>query len=124
MNYLEPETTLRPHGLSKGIAAAGLCATQFRHRQRCLFVSYQRVFQVRASVQAWRCLAFAVGRVPLLRPIARSSDFERLVLDPVRLISISAEAAFFVSFVVLEIALKPDHLALPFEGEHMCRDTV
>src|SRR5438067_1793488 len=46
------------------------------------------------------------------------------IFDAMRLIGGRAEAAFLVSFVVLIVALEPDHLAVAFEREHMRRDPI
>src|SRR6185436_13728967 len=46
------------------------------------------------------------------------------VLDPVRLIGRGAEAALPVGFVVLVVALEPDHLAVALEREDVRRDAI
>src|SRR5205814_2216236 len=40
------------------------------------------------------------------------------IFDAMRLIGGRAQAAFLVGFVVLIVALEPDHLAVAFEREH------
>ena len=49
---------------------------------------------------------------------------ERLVLQPVRLVGVAAEALVAILLVVAEVALEPRHLAVALEREHVGGDAV
>src|SRR6185437_3363867 len=49
---------------------------------------------------------------------------ETLVLDPVWLVGVDAEAALLVGFVVLEVAFEPFDMAVAFERQHVRRHAV
>src|SRR5215510_11115420 len=49
---------------------------------------------------------------------------QRLVLDPVRLVGVGAQAALAVGLVVREVALEPLDVALALEREDVRRDAV
>ena len=49
---------------------------------------------------------------------------ELLVLDPVRLVRVDAQAPLPVGLVLLVVALEPDRLAVALEGEDVGGDAV
>jgi hypothetical protein len=49
---------------------------------------------------------------------------ELLVAYAVRCLSVRSEPSFSVSLILLIVALKPDHLTVPLEGDDVCGDTV
>jgi hypothetical protein len=47
-----------------------------------------------------------------------------LILDPMRIIRITAQAVVTVGFIILIVAFKPDHLAIAFESQNVRRDPI
>ena len=74
-------------------------------RSRDGVVGTERLAVVQADTPPPR---FAV--LPRPRGRGRNSPLELLVLDPVRVDGVGAQSAFFVFFVVLEVAFEPLHV--------------
>src|SRR5579883_3168285 len=74
----------------------------------------------RGSEKIPRCARDDSGRP--CRPM--SLPHQRLVLDPVRLVGVGAEAAVAVGLVVLVVALEPFDVAVAFERQHVGGDAV
>src|SRR6185436_18417962 len=77
------------------------------------------------------CNGGATGETPAWRPgsrgrgaAGRSGRRELLVADAVRLVGLGAQAALAVGLVRLVVALEPDHLGFPIEGEDVGGDAV
>ena len=66
--------------------------------------------------------SWSLGRRPLACP--GYATLSGLYLILMGLVGIGAEAAFLIGFVVLKIALEPDHLAIALEGEHVGGDAI